>query len=298
MSSGLDEQFDDEGLEEQFDDEDDLRRMEEEGEALFEEVENRYYEQLRERLGDGCRDPLLEDFHAGVSLATQSFFIAHPRPMISYSDIPGTPSDHPLRAIAAVLHQAPQPSVVRVFAYSLTDVAAIDLLVNAGKTRTVRVLLQRSDSTRKALKKWADEVEKAGILEHLEMRLASVETLGAMSSMASLHAKAVITINLMAIGSYNLSKLARSGNLETLAVMPTQQSLVHKFDEIWDTAIINTNQVEKIYIELNYPLSPNSKRKRRYDEEREKRRRSHQQQEAALAQGAIVASKDQSEQQK
>ncbi|KAL3934827.1 MAG: hypothetical protein SGARI_003221 [Bacillariaceae sp.] len=193
--------------------------------------------------------------------------------METYGDIPGTPSDHPLRAIAAVLDQATPGSTVRVFAYSLTDVAAIDLLVHAGKTKTVQVLLQISDSTRKSLKKWTDEVGKVDILEHMEMRLASAETLGATSPKASLHVKAVVTTDFTAMGSYNLSKLARSGNLETLSVMPTPQSLVQKFDEIWNTAIICTNQVEKIYTELDYPLSPSSKRKRRYDADINRRRK-------------------------
>ena len=276
-------------LSDEFDDEDELRLMEEEGEALFEEVEDRYYQRLRARLaGDGFRDPLLLNFHDVVDLSTQTLFIAHPRAMETYEDIPGTPNDHPLRAIAAVLDQAAPGSTVRVFAYSLTDVAAIDLLVHAGKTKTVQVLLQRSDATRKALKKWADEVGKVDILEHMEMRLASAETLGATSSKASLHVKAVVTTNLMAMGSYNLSKLARSGNLETLSVMPTEQSLVNKFDEIWNTALVCTNQVEKIYKELNYPLSPTSKRKRRYDAE-DNRRRNRQRQAASAGLAAAAA---------
>ena len=107
------------------------------------------------------------------------------------------------------------------------------------------------------------------LLENLEIRLASVETLGSNSRKASLHIKAIITTTRTAAGSYNLSNLARSGNLELLTVSPTEQRLVETFDDIWMRDIILTNQVEKIYTKLQYPASPNSKRKRRYDEVRE-----------------------------
>jgi len=161
-----------------FEDEGDLRAMEEKGEEEFNEIEDRYYQQVRTRLGTGHRDPHLDDFHKTIDLVTQSNVSAYPRSMESYDDIPGTPPDHPLRAIAAVLHQAEAGSTIRVFAYSLTDVATIDLLVHAGKSNTVQILLQSSGSARKSLNKWTDEVGKADILEHLEIHLCECSNFG------------------------------------------------------------------------------------------------------------------------
>lgn len=258
----------DEGLEQ--------KKEEEEGEAEFEEYVSKYGQHIHihdnNLVGDdGFVNRQLAAFHAPVDLATKSLFVAFPRKKETINDLPGTPHDHPLRAIAAVLHEAVPGSIIRVFAYSLTDLAAIDLLVHAGKTNTVRILLQqRSNDTQRALNRWVTEVgNKMLLLENLEIRLVSVETLGANSSQASLHMTAIITTTRTVTGSYNLSNLARSGNLELLTVSPTEHRLVETFDDIWIRDIILTNQVEKIYTELQYPACPNSRRKRRYDEVRE-----------------------------
>ena len=243
-------------------------RDEEEGEAEFLPHVHRYIQQLHDNhlLGSGFYDQRLENFHSAVSLTTKNLYYAKPRPRECIERVDETPSDHPLRAIAAVLESAPDNSIVRVTAYSLTDMLAIDLLSYHGGSKTVRVLLHRSTDTRKALAKWVTEIgNKRALLENVEIRLVAMSTFGANSSKASLHAKSVITDTYTVLGSYNLSNLARAGNFEVITVTATQQESITTFDEMWDNDLVLTNQAERIYNELYYSAPEGSKRKARYD---------------------------------
>jgi hypothetical protein len=51
------------------------------------------------------------------------------------------PSQHPVRVIAKIMDDAPSRSVVRVYAYMLTDMDAIDLLAHDAKHKTVNVIV-------------------------------------------------------------------------------------------------------------------------------------------------------------
>ena len=243
-------------------------RDEEDGEAEFLPHVDRYIQQLDENHRSGfCYDPQrLEKFHSAVRLTTKNLsYYAKPRPRDCIERVDETPrSDHPLRAIAAVLESAPDNSIVRVTAYSLTDMYAIDLLSHHGGSKTIRVLLHRSTDTRKALAKWVTEIgNKRALLENVEIRLVAMSTFVAnSSSKASLDVKSVITDTYTVLGSYNLSNLARAGNFEVIA---TQQESITTFDESWGNDLVLTNQAERIYNELYYAAPEGSKRKARYD---------------------------------
>lgn len=243
-------------------------REEIEGEAEFQPHIDRYIEHLHENnlFGSGFYDQRLANFHAPVDLAAKNLFYAKPRKNECIDQVDETPNDHPLRVIAAVLESAPNNSIVRVTAYSLTDMLAIGLLSHHGSSKTVRVLLHRSRDTRAALAKWVTEIgNRRALLENVEIRLAAMSSFGANSSKASLHAKSVITDNHTVLGSYNLSNLARAGNFEVITVTPTQPESVTTFDDMWENDLVLANQVERIYNELFYPVPRGSKRKARYD---------------------------------
>jgi len=140
----------------------------------------------------------------------------------------GTPNDYPLRAIAAVLESAPDDSIVRVTAYSLTDMLAIHLLSHPGSSKTGRVLLHRSTESRNALHKWVTEIgNKSALLENVQIRLIAMSAFGVNSNKASLHAKSIITDTHTVIGSYNLSNFTRAGNFEVITVNPHSKRNYH-----------------------------------------------------------------------
>lgn len=245
-----------------------LEREEHEGEVEYQQNVDRYIHHLHENhlLRSGYYDQRLQNYHAPVDLATKALYYAKPRKGECIEQVNETPQDHPLRAIASVLESAAVGSTIRVTAYSLTDMLAINLLSHHGATKTVRVLLHRSIATHKALVKWVTEVgNKRALLENVEIRLISMTTMGANNNKASLHAKSVITDTYTTLGSYDLSNLARAGNFEVLTVTPTQQESIDLFDWMWEQDLVLTNQVERIYKELYYLAPEGSKRKARYD---------------------------------
>ena len=100
-----------------------------------------YYINLAEqgKIGKGFFDENLANLHDGIDLLAERAYYAEPKSLsLIESDIMLTPDQHPLRAIAYILKEAPENSTIRVSAYRLTDLAAIDLLVQAGACREVK----------------------------------------------------------------------------------------------------------------------------------------------------------------
>jgi len=89
----------------------------------------------------------MNDFHSPIDLGnTRCTFCTTPRP--DYDKSPLTvPTQHPLRAIAKVLNEAPMGSIVRFYAYSLTDPFVLDLFTHHGNDKTVNVIINPSDYT-------------------------------------------------------------------------------------------------------------------------------------------------------
>ena len=97
-----------------------------------------YYINLAEqgKIGKGFFDENLANLHDGIDLLAERAYYTEPKLLsLIESDIMLTPDQHPLRAIAYILKEAPENSTIRVSAYRLTDLAAIDLLVQAGASR-------------------------------------------------------------------------------------------------------------------------------------------------------------------
>jgi len=78
--------------------------------------------------GFGWLDKRLGGLRDGVDLGQKTFYSSSPRP---FDDSPtDIPLDHPLRAIAKVLHDSSTGSKIRVKCHMLTDWFAIDLLLH------------------------------------------------------------------------------------------------------------------------------------------------------------------------
>ena len=230
-----------EGFEEHFDDADD---------EAFPYVQQ-YYASLSPNpgRGSGFFDARLANFHEGPNLPKDRHYFSVPKSLSHLKRDPSsTPRDHPLRAIAWVLHNAPQDSVVRVFCYSLTDPIAIDLLIKAGFTREVKVILHPNEKSKRAMKEFVDQHGKNAFLENMEIRLANLSGSPCESRLVQMHVKSIITEDYTTYGSYNLSSFARVGNWESLYVADTHQTCREAFDAIWETLL--QRQAERFYADL------------------------------------------------
>ena len=104
--------------------------------------------------GFGWLDKRVGKLHEGVDLGTKKFYSSVPRP---YDRTPAdVPPDHPLRAIAKVLHESPPGSNIRVKCYMLTDWFAIDLLLHYGASHVVQIIIDYATQ---------DEISRAFKLE-------------------------------------------------------------------------------------------------------------------------------------
>lgn len=244
MSAATDDKYDD-GIAVAFDDAD------EEAQTYV----RQYYESLsHDDLGSGFFHRQLAEFHNGPNLPVDRFFYSAPRSLDEIRSPEMTPPNHPLRAIAWILNNAPENSKVRVYCYRLTDPVAIDLLIHAGDTKTVQVILHDNQKTRSALKEFFElygTIAKRALLENVEIRLANLTGTPCASRNVQMHDKSVITDAYTTFGSYNLSAFARVGNWESLCVVDTQQVHRDNFDAIWDS--ISTRQFEKYYTEMDSP---------------------------------------------
>lgn len=216
-----------------------------------------------EVMGDGWFDTNLATLHEGVDLLQRRTFYSSPRSLSEIERPIETPENHPLRAIAWVLNDAPVQSTVRVFAYVLTDLPVIDMLVHYGASKTVQVISQDSRKTRERLNDFFDlygRVGKRAFLENVEIRLANLTGTPCQSRNVQMHDKSIITQRYTSFGSYNLSAFARVGNWESLTIVDTEQQHVERFDEMW--ADLSGRQIDRFYREMDSPTR-GSKRQRR-----------------------------------
>lgn len=252
--------------------EEEARAMEDEMDAAEEALQpavDAYYASLTsDLLGDGFHDTRLSSFHEGTNLPHERVFYSTPRHSDELKRVVETPSDHPLRAIAWVLNDAPPDSKIRVFCYSLTDALAIDLLIHAGSHCQVQIILHphgssttRKNYTREAIDKFVDLHGKMTFLENMEIRLANLTGSNASNSFVTMHDKSIITTTYTTFGSYNLTNQARAGNWESLYVAPTSEKSISFFDNIWNS--IPTRQIERFYTELDYSPMGNKRAQRR-----------------------------------
>jgi hypothetical protein len=220
-----------------------------------------------ECFGYGWLDKRIGTLHDGVDLEKKTFYCAVPRP---YDKTPAdVPADHPLRAIARVLHESPPGSNIRVKCYMLTDWFAIDLLLHYGASHVVQIIIdyvpqddvlraikldkenkRHQKSTLTALRKFLDFFQRANsvlLFETVEFRVANtVEGHCCNYGWSSMHEKTVIAENRTACGSYNLTGYARAKNWESLNVFATTQDIIESFDAHWG-ALGEDREITKVY---------------------------------------------------
>eukprot|EP00977_Amphora_coffeiformis_P020632 scaffold8374_cov175-Amphora_coffeaeformis.AAC.71 len=156
-----------EGFEEDFDGAD---------HKAFPHIQQNFSSLTPDLQGDGYFDPRLANFHEGMmNMPEEQYFCSKPK-SLSYlnDDLQKTPADHPLRAIAWVLESVAPNLVMQIFCYSLTDPIAIDLIVHAGTSCEVKVILHPKNKSKRALEEFVDQHEKSAFLENVEMHLANL----------------------------------------------------------------------------------------------------------------------------
>ena len=202
-----------------------------------EELQDEYYDSLTpDDLGSGWFNQGLNDLHTNVTLAVGSRYTTSPRPYDSETS-PRLPKDHPLRAIAKALHDAADGSLIRVYAYMLTDPLAIDMLIHYGKNNPVRLILYKDEddynqrSLRRFFSKFGSLAGNA-FQQRIQVQWVMKDTVHC-SRYTQMHIKTVITNDICLIGSYNLSCPARCANWENLVALQTTEKDKSDFDSLW-----------------------------------------------------------------
>lgn len=244
-------------------DDDVLEAVERAEDDVDEQVRNYCDSISAEGIGNGWFDTNLSTFHERVGMPERRTFYSSPRSLEEIERPVETPENHPLRAIAWMMNDAPPQSTIRVYAYVLTDLPAIDLLVHHGSTKIVKVISQDSRKTRERLNEFFDlygRVGKRAFLENVQVRLANLTGTPCASRNVQMHDKSIITQRYTSFGSYNLSAFGRVGNWESLTVVNTEPLHVERFDEMW--ASLDGREIERFYREMDSP-NRGPKRQRR-----------------------------------
>jgi PLD-like domain len=229
-------------------DAEDQQAQDSEDEKLTDRVVHSYANLPPSKLGDGFFYRSLASFHEPIDLASVRTFFSSPRSLSHMDNHTRTPDDHPWRAIARVLHEAPENTTVRVSWSRLTDIVAMELLIRAGNNRDVQLILSPHEDNLKGLKKFIATtglLGKNALLENLEVRLANWTGTTCESRDVAMHRKSIITDTFAVFGSYNLSSFARVGNWEEVTIVESTPQLIQEFDSVWTT--LETRQMEKFY---------------------------------------------------
>lgn len=255
-------------------DAEDQQAQDSEDEKLTDRVVNYYANLSPSKLGEGFFDRSLATFHEPIDLSSVRTFFSSPKSLSHIDDHASTPNDHPLRAIARVLNDAPDNTTVRVSCYRLTDIVAMELLVYAGNNREVQLILSPHEDNLKGLKKFVHTtglLGKNALLENLEVRLAYLTGATCESRNVAMHRKSIITDTFAVFGSYNLSSFARVGNWEEVTVVETTPRQIQEFDSVWTT--LETRQMERFYrIFDGAPMGPRRRLRTAASEARVQRR--------------------------
>lgn len=138
-----------------------------------------------------------------------------------------------------MLHEAPPDSIIRVYAYMLTDPYCLDLLVHHGADKDVRLILHPDA---KSFLRIAEFFKLHGVVAQrafaarlrLTVQVADLQCSGS-STYTQMHDKSIMTNTRCAFGSYNLSNLARCANWESLQVASITEEHIERFDALWET---------------------------------------------------------------
>lgn len=206
--------------------------------------------------GDGAGwylDHMSETFHASTTAQAGESYYTTPAP----SSVP-LPPQHPLRVIAKMFHDAPNGSVVRVYAYMLTDMDAMDLLAHHAKHKTVNVIIHPNDQSWKRMAEFFDEFGNSARRRFANVRVAPLAGPGR-SQFTQMHIKGVVTESLSAFGSYNLTYPAKHASWEMITLKNTTSADTDFFDSLWN----NSLPIEDTHPDLlTLTASPSRKRSR------------------------------------
>eukprot|EP00978_Attheya_sp_CCMP212_P023763 scaffold73483_cov46-Attheya_sp.AAC.2 len=142
------------------------------------------------------------------------------------------PPQHPLRVIAKIMDDAPSGSVVRVYAYMLTDMDAIDLLAHHAKHKTVNVILHPNTQSCNRMTQFFNEFGNSARRHFANVRVAPVTGPNG-SRFTQMHIKGVLTESLSAFGSYNLTYRAKHASWEMITLKNTTATDIEFFDNLW-----------------------------------------------------------------
>lgn len=223
----------------------------------------------------GCRwmDKRVGTLHDGVDLEKKKSYFTVPRRFDkSPKDVP-VDLNHPLRAIARVLHESPPGSNIRVKCYLLTDWFAIDMLLHYGASHVVQIIVNyatpgeiaeaiRLEKEKKpcnkytvhAIRKFLDYFQRANsvlLFKTVKFRVAkTVDGHCCNYGLSSMHENIIITENQTACGSYNLTGYARCKNWENLHVFATEDDVKESFDAHWDALGKQDREITKVYPDI------------------------------------------------
>ena len=216
----------------------------------------------------------MANYHDAVVISDGRRFFSQPRE--EDQEPSDTPSDHPLRAVAAVMQAAPNGSLIRVYAYSLTDPYFIDLIAHHCKAKKVHVILEANELSISVIKRvcTAFDATKAGNSEPAKALLQSTNIVFRIANCykhfpeTSMHMKGIITNEWTISGSYNYSLAARYKNWEQLVCMRCQQVDTLWFDALWgnlidreidlwnyDSSLFRKSQSDSILLRKSLPSS-------------------------------------------
>jgi hypothetical protein len=198
------------------------------------------YDSLRDQTstppGRGWFIPDLATFH--VPTAASNRFSCTPR---EYDQAPGdVPPDHPVRAVAGILAAAPELSIIRIYAYSLTDPYVIGMIAHHAKSKVIQIILHPDLHSIRRIKEFCANIPTAAggsnpqrvLSSRVEIRVFQLDGPHC-NEFSAMHGKSIITDSLLLVGSYNLSVQARCKNKELVYVIETTDENKTMFDNEW-----------------------------------------------------------------
>ena len=168
-----------------------------------------------------------------------SKFSTKPRP---YDRPPSNvPANHPIRAIAKVLEEAPRNSTVRIYCNALSDPFALDLIIHHGGDKTVKIIMHPCERSKNRIKEMLKRFEKVNSYDvfyaRVQIRIANLNSPGCTGYTSSMHDRRLMTEQQCLYGSCNLTPVARCANWEAIALTNTLQREIEEFEAEWSSLV-------------------------------------------------------------